>query len=131
MTFWRHEVAQPMLDRDIEAGIAEQRAILERDPRNAQAYFALGTLAHFRGDSTTAIKHFHKAIELDPADAAPHVSLGRIYAVNADYDAAWRHAREAERLGDRSLVEQLERYPRASLPLRSCVKTRGFPLSRE
>ena len=114
MSFWRREVAQPMLNQDIEASIAEQQAILERDARNTRAYFALGTLAHFRGDSAAAIAHFHKAIELDPADAAPHVSLGRVYAVKGDYDSAWRHAREAERLGDRSLVDQFERYPNAA-----------------
>jgi tetratricopeptide (TPR) repeat protein len=114
MSFWRQEVAQPMLDQDVEAGIAEQQAILECDPRNARAHFALGTLAHFRGDSAAAIAYFRKAIELDPAYAAPHVSLGRIYAVEGDDDSAWRHAEEAERLGDRSLMEQLRRYPNAA-----------------
>lgn len=114
MSFWRQEVAQPMLDRDVEAAMAEQRAILERDPGNARAHFALGTLAHFRGDSAAAMRSFCKATELDPAYAAPHVSLGRICAVEGHYDSAWRHAREAERLGDSSLVEQLERYPHAA-----------------
>jgi cytochrome c-type biogenesis protein CcmH/NrfG len=114
MNFWRQEVAQPMLDRDLEASIAEQRAILERDPRNAGAWFALGTLTHFRGERASAIDYFRKAIELDPSDAAPHLSLGRIRAVEGDYESAWRHAREAERLGDRSLAEQLERYPHAT-----------------
>lgn len=102
-----------MLDREVEASIAEQLAILERDPRNARAYFALGTLAHFRSDSASAITYFRKAIALDPTDATPHVSLGRIHALAGDYHSAWWHAREAERLGDRSLVEQLERYPNA------------------
>jgi tetratricopeptide (TPR) repeat protein len=109
MSFWRREVVQPILDRDIELNIAEQRAILERDPRNAPAHFALGTLYHYCGDRRGAIAHFEQAIHLDPTYAAPHVSLGRIRAVDGDNREAWRHAREAERLGDRSLVEQLER----------------------
>ena len=113
MSFWRQDVVQPIFDRDVEACVAEQLAILERDPRNARAHFALGTLAQFCGDSASAIAYFRKASELDPTAAAPHVSLGRIYAVASDYDLAWQHAREAERLGDRSLVEQLERYPNA------------------
>ena len=100
-----------MLDQEVEAGMAEQQALLEADPGNARAHFALGTFAHFRGDSASAIDHFRKAIELDPNDPAPHVSLGRIRAVEGDYDAARQHACEAERLGDRSLVEQLNRYP--------------------
>ncbi len=112
MTFWRNKVIQPALDRDAAEAIAEQQAILERDPNNVRAHFALGTLYHFRGQSEPAIALFLKAIELDPTYAAPHISLGRIYAVKGLDDLAWKHAREAERLGDRSLVEQLERYPR-------------------
>ena len=111
MGLWRDEVIQPALDRDLERAIAEQQAILERDARNAGAHFALGSLCHFKGDRQAAIEYFRKAIEFDAAYAAPHVSLGRIYAVEGDYHAAWRHAREAERLGDRSLAQQLARYP--------------------
>lgn len=111
MSFWRREVVQPILDRDIELNIAEQRAILEQDPRNAPAHFALGTLYHFCRDRNAAVNYFQRAIEFDPTYAAPHVSLGRIFAVEGDDQEAWTHAREAERLGDRSLMEQLERYP--------------------
>lgn len=111
MTFWRKEVIQPSLERDVDAAIAEQQAILADDPKNPQAYFALGTLYHFRGQTAAGIALFQSAIELDPTYAAPHVSLGRIYAVQGLYDLAWKHAREAERLGDPALMEQLERYP--------------------
>jgi len=110
MAFWRKRLIQPALDSDIEAAAAEQRALLERDPEDPRAHFALGTLSHFRGETDAAVALFLRAIDLDPAYAAPHVSLGRIYAVERRYDEAWKHAREAERLGDRSLVEQLERY---------------------
>ncbi|HEV3275194.1 MAG TPA: tetratricopeptide repeat protein [Terriglobia bacterium] len=111
MGLWRKEVIQPALDRDLERAIAEQQAILLRDARNAGAHYALGALCQLKGDRDAAVRYFRKAIEFDSAYAAPHVSLGRIYAVEGDYDAAWRHAREAERLGDRSLAEQLARYP--------------------
>jgi tetratricopeptide (TPR) repeat protein len=113
MSFWRNQIIQPSLDRDVEDAVAEQRAILERDPSNPQAHHALGALFHLKGQTDPAIECFQKAIKLDPAFAAPHVSLGRIYAVRGQYEAAWKHAREAGRLGDRSLVEQLERYPKA------------------
>ena len=110
MSFWRREVIQPILDQDIELSIAEQLAILEQEPGNSQAHFAVGTLYHFSGKRQTAVSHFKQAIELDPTYAAPHVSLGRILAVEGREQEAWAHAREAERLGDRSLVEQLKRY---------------------
>jgi len=111
MTFWRKRVIQSSLDRDVEAAAKEQEAILEREPDNARAHFALGTLSHFRGQTDEAIRFFRRAIELDAAYAAPHVGLGRIYIVRKLYAEAWEHAREAQRLGDRTLVEQLERYP--------------------
>lgn len=113
MSFWRSQVIQPALDADIESEVREQQAILLRDPWNAPAHFALGTLAHFRGQTALAITYFLRSIELDSTSPAAHVSLGRIYAVQGRDDKAWEHAREAERLGDRSLVEQLERYPGA------------------
>jgi tetratricopeptide (TPR) repeat protein len=113
MTFWRSEVAQPVLDEDVARAIAEQRATLSRDPHCAAAHFALGTLLHFSGDAAGAVRCFEQAIASDASYAAAHVSLGRIHALRGDSAAAWRHARAAERLGDRSLVEQLERYPNA------------------
>ena len=121
MSFWPQEVVQPILDRDIQVNIAEQRAILERDPLNAPAHFALGTLYHFCGDRKAALAYFHRAIELDPTYAAPHASLGRMLAVEGNGEGAWIHAREAERLGDRSLVDLLERYPAAGRPAAASV----------
>lgn len=114
MPLWRDELIQPALEHDIEVAIAEQRAILERDPRNAPAHFALGTLSHFCGNRSAALGYFRRALELDPAYAAPHVSLGRVLAVEGNYEEAWKHARAAARLGDRSLAEQLARYPNAA-----------------
>lgn len=109
--FWRNAIIQPALDSDVNAAVAEQEAILAKDPQNAKAYFALGTLSHFQGQTGQAIRHFEKAIEADPSYAAPHISLGQIYAVQGDYPKAWQFAHAAEALGCRELVEMLERYP--------------------
>jgi len=109
--FWRNKVIQPSLNHDVKAAVEEQQAILSKDPSNAKAYFALGTLSHFQGQTEQAIQYFEKAIELSPNDAAPHVSLGQIHAVRGDYPSAWKHARAAQALGSPELVEMLERYP--------------------
>lgn len=114
MSFWRKQVIQPALASDVEVAEGEQRAILDRDPQNAGAYSALGTLANFRGDRDAAVKLYQKALDLDASRAEAHVGLGRICVVRGLYTEAWKHAREAERLGDRSLVAQLERYPNAA-----------------
>ncbi|MDE3180220.1 MAG: hypothetical protein KGM47_11260 [Acidobacteriota bacterium] len=116
MSFWRKSVIQPALESEEEAAIREQRDLLRQDPTNPKQYFALGTLAHLRGRTGEAIQCFLKSIELDLHYAAPHVALGRIFAVQGDAELAWKHAREAERLGDHSLTEQLERYPAATPP---------------
>jgi Flp pilus assembly protein TadD len=109
--FWRKQVIQPALNNDVEEAVAEQKSILAKDPHNAKAYFALGTLSHFQGEIEQAMQYFQKSIELDPNDAAPHLSLGRLYAVRGEYKLAWKHARAAESLGACDLVEMLERYP--------------------
>ncbi len=114
MPFWRKQVIQPVLNNEVDLAIAEQQAVLAKDPNNAKAYFSLGTLSHFKGEIEQAVLHFQKAAELDPASAAPHLSLGRIHAVRGEYDEAWMHARAAESLGSRDLVEMLERYPNLS-----------------
>ena len=110
MSFWLHDIIQRALDHEVQAETAEQRAILAREPNNPRVHFALGTLSHLRGRTDEAIALYLRSIELDPSYAAPHVSLGRIWAVKGVYDKALKHAREAERLGERSLMAQLERY---------------------
>lgn len=109
--FWRDQVIQPALNNEVNDAVAEQRAILAKDPNNAKAYFALGTLSHFQGEIEQAIHYYQKSIELNPSDAAAHLSVGRIHAVRREYTEAWKHARAAEALGARDLVEMLERYP--------------------
>lgn len=116
MSFWRKHVIDPALGSEEQAAIREQQELLEKDPANPKPYFALGTMAHLRGQVDDAIRYFLTAIELDPTYAAPCVSLGRIYAIRGESGLAWKYARDAERLGDSSLVEQLERYPNATRP---------------
>jgi tetratricopeptide (TPR) repeat protein len=111
MNFWRQQVIQPALDGDLNAAIEDQIAALGRDPSNSRACFALASLRYLQGDKNAAVTLFQQAIAIDPHYAAPHVSLGRIDAVEGRYEDAWRHAHEAARLGDRSLLEQMERYP--------------------
>ena len=59
--FWREEVIQPALNSDVEDAVAEQQSILAKDPNNAKAYFALGTLSHFQGEIEQAIAIFRRS----------------------------------------------------------------------
>jgi tetratricopeptide (TPR) repeat protein len=110
--FWRDNLIQPSLDNDVDEAVAEQLAILDKDPDNAKAFFALGTLSHFQGRVDDAILYLEKSISLDGDNAAPRLSLGRIYAVRGEYAKAWEQARAAEALGASDLVQMLERYPK-------------------
>ncbi len=109
--FWADEVIPTILNRDVEQVKAEQEALIRARPGDARPYSHLGVLLHFQGRTTEALHHFEKAVELDPVFAEPHVHMGRIYIVQGNLELARRHAHEAEKLGDRSLVEQLARYP--------------------
>lgn len=116
MSFWRDKVIQPALDTETDSAIREQEELLSKDPLNPRPYVALGALEHLRGNTDRAIERFCKALELDPGCAAAHVSLGRIFAVRGQNDLAWKHARAAASAGDRSLLDQLERYLNATPP---------------
>ncbi len=117
--FFRREVVDVALNRDVDSAIAEQLARIEQNPGEAQPYCALGVFFRMQGKIGDAILMQQRATELDPSFALPHRELGQIYAVREDHEAAWRHAREAARLGDRSLLELLERYQKASRPVPS------------
>jgi tetratricopeptide (TPR) repeat protein len=110
MSFWRKQVIEPALNSGINEEIWAQRKLVEEDPSSAKAWFGLGGLYHVAGNQREALRCYLKAIECDGGFAAAHVAAGRIFAVEGAVELAWLHAREAERLGDSSLVEQLSRY---------------------
>ena len=109
--FWADEVIPTILNRDVKEAKAEQEALIKARPGNARSYSHLGVLLHFSGQTKEALHNFERAVELDPIFADPHVHMGRIYIVQGKLDLALRHAHQAEKLGNRSLVEQLARYP--------------------
>ena len=110
--FWRDEVIGEVLARDVYEAEREERTLIEAYPEEARPYCRLGVLLHFQGRKDEAIGCFQKSAELDAAAAEPHIHLGRIDAMEENYESAWKHARQAEKLGDPSLREQLERYPK-------------------
>jgi len=55
MSFWRKQIIQPSLSNGVDDAVAEQKSILAKDPNNAKAYFALGTLSHFKGEIERAM----------------------------------------------------------------------------
>lgn len=52
---------------------------IEKDPKNAKAYFALGGIYNFQKQHDKAAEVFKKAIDLDPAYYDAHYGLGYTY----------------------------------------------------
>ena len=110
MSFWRHELIDFALDHETRKQMDEQLAWIEREPWNAQPYYALAQFFRISGNEEYALGLLLESVRLNPELADAHASLCEIYAIRADSAAAWRHARAAERLGLARPVELLTRY---------------------
>jgi tetratricopeptide (TPR) repeat protein len=110
MSFWRRDLIDFALDHETRKQMEEQLAWIEREPSNAQPYYALAQFFRMSGKEDYALGLLLEAVRLNPALADAHASLSEIYAIRADNAAAWRHARAAERLGLARPVELLTRY---------------------
>lgn len=112
------EVADFALNHDIQRTILEYEQLIKANPPSAKAHFDLGLFCYSSGQVERAIEALTHAIELDPQMSWAHVRLGEIYiARNAEGDEgkAQRHAEAAARLGNRALIDLLERYPSPAL----------------
>jgi hypothetical protein len=110
MSFWRREVVDFALDHETRKHMDEQLAWIEREPRNAQPYYALAQFYRMSGNEDYALGLLLEAVRLNPELADAHASLCEIYAIRGDNAASWRHARAAERLGLSRPVELLTRH---------------------
>jgi tetratricopeptide (TPR) repeat protein len=110
MSFWRKEVIPFALSQETRLHIEEQRAWIEREPRNGRPYYNLAQLYRMEGRQEEALGLLLEAVRLEDGLSEAHVSLAEMYAVREDYRAAWRHARAAERGGESSAVGLLKRY---------------------
>ena len=73
---------------DLASAEQRYRAILERDPRHADATHLLGLLAHQRGEQERAIAQIGAAIALAPERAIYHYNLGNALAALGRTEAA-------------------------------------------
>ena len=110
MSFWRDEAIEFALDHETRKQMDEQIAWIEREPDNAQPYYALAQFYRMNGKQEEALGLLLEAARLNPDLGDAHASLCEIYAIRGDSGAAWRHARAAERSGIKRGVELLKRY---------------------
>jgi tetratricopeptide (TPR) repeat protein len=60
------------------------RQVLEREPRNARAWFNLGAIHAAQGDAAGGIESYRRALELDPALAEAWSNLGELLGAAGD-----------------------------------------------
>lgn len=120
--FLRREVVEFALDQDVREEIQRQLLSLDEHPEDPQVHFNLGVLYYSQKRVPEAIQAYQQALQLNPEHRRAHKNLGEIYVVLGQEERAWFHAVEASRLGDRFLLELLERH---GVPGRPSRRTPG------
>jgi thioredoxin-like negative regulator of GroEL len=110
MSFWRSDLIDFALDHETRKHMQEQVEWIEREPSNAQPYFALAQFYRMNGKEEFALGLLLEAVRLNPDHGEAHAALCELYAIRGDNAAAWRHARAAERNGAERGVAMLTRY---------------------
>jgi cytochrome c-type biogenesis protein CcmH/NrfG len=110
VSFWREEIVEFALDHETRKHMEEQVAWIEREPGNAQPYYALAQFYRMNGKQDHALGLLLEAVRLNPQHGEAHASLCEVYAIRGDHRAAWRHARAAQTLGQTRGVELLTRH---------------------
>ncbi|MGW3241180.1 tetratricopeptide repeat protein [Streptomyces sp. NPDC001070] len=85
------------IDSRLTEAAAHCRAVSREDPRNAAAHTCLGLIAHRRGETAAAERHFARAVELDPYGRC-HTDLGSLYVQLGRYEEAEAVLRRAVEL---------------------------------
>ena len=75
-------------DKDRELQIKACSAIIQRDAKDATAYYKRGVAYQFKGDVDRAIADYSKSIELRPSYARAYESRGSAYANKGVYTNA-------------------------------------------
>jgi tetratricopeptide (TPR) repeat protein len=96
----------------VDPAMAEYRAALELDPKNAEALQLLGIAYAWKGDIKSALDNFKQAIDINPNRPDTQMNLGSTYAALGNLDDALYHFRRAVELDDRHPLYQ---YQLASL----------------
>ncbi|HEY5983907.1 MAG TPA: tetratricopeptide repeat protein [Anaerolineales bacterium] len=74
--------------RQIEAGLAKYKRVVQVNPRNARAWDTLGNLYKSAGQYKEALLAYERAIENDPSKALFHHHAGLVYACEGRIDEA-------------------------------------------
>jgi superkiller protein 3 len=86
----------------LEERAAKLRLLLDRDPRDASAWFGLGRALFELDRAADAVEPFRRAVAIDPDYTAAHRDLGRALLGSGDARQALRAFERAAALADRT-----------------------------
>jgi tetratricopeptide (TPR) repeat protein len=86
----------------LEERAAKLRELLDRDPRDASAWFGLGRALLELARAAEAVEPFRRALAIDPDYTAAHRDLGRALFESGDARQALRAFERAAALADRT-----------------------------
>lgn len=75
--------------------LGEFEKVTRREPKNAEAWFSIGSLKEQTGDEAGALDDYRTAAALDASDVPARVGIGRLLAAKGDYTGAEHAYREA------------------------------------
>jgi predicted O-linked N-acetylglucosamine transferase (SPINDLY family) len=102
------EGSRQLQQGDADGARETLKRVLERDPKNARAFYLLSGVATQDGDIASAIGLAQRALSLAPAQPEFHVSLGSLHAASGDRDRAIESYQAALRLKPDVTEWQLE-----------------------
>ncbi|OCK58981.1 caspase family protein [Bradyrhizobium sp. LMTR 3] len=91
-------IAGPAAANDTNRAIADHTAAIQRDPKNANAYYNRGNAYSDKGDTDRAIADYTAAIRLDPTFANAYYNRGNAYSNKGDTNRAIADYTETIRL---------------------------------
>jgi Flp pilus assembly protein TadD len=83
---------------DLDGAAAEYSSFLEKQPSDADAHAALGTIQFKQQKYPEALAHFREAARLNPQNADVQANLGTLLAIAGDLPAAAQAFENALRL---------------------------------
>ncbi len=81
---------------DYETAITVFEAVLDKDPRDAEAHNQLGYVHRRLQDFPRAFSHYRTALSIDPAHTGAHNYIGEAYLETGQLEMAEGHLRELD-----------------------------------
>jgi tetratricopeptide (TPR) repeat protein len=105
-----NRIVSHVLDAYADEHIAEQKAALAANPEWAEGHYNLAHLYRTQGRQREAKEQLLIVLEKQPTLAEAHTALGEIYILEGDLASARQYAEFAAALGNRRLLDQMQRY---------------------